>query len=370
MAYGDLEKLYLFLDFLDLPFSKREGLLTAFSETELFALFGERSHKLSPFLGERLDSLGEAKERFRDFLESLREKGVTAVCRCSPAYPDLLRNVGDPPLALYAVGEISLLTSRCVAVVGRRACRRKSLDYTRNFAEELARAGLTVVSGMADGCDAEAHRGALEVGGNTIAVLAGGFDHVYPQSNLGLFREITEKGLVISEKPPSYRAQRHDFLLRNRIVAGLSEGVLVTCAAERSGTLSTANAALEAGRELFVIPGDPDAEDSAGTNRLIKQLAGALVTEPADILSALGLEPPDESRDSEEIPKVGEPQSLILDVLREEELHINEIAAALGQTYAELAPLLSLMEIQGLIERLPANLYRKKITHTGRKGTK
>ena len=365
MKYSKEEKLDLFLDFLELPASRREQLYTAFSPEDLFSLLRAEAEALSPFLQERAPRLREVKEAFPDFLRGLEERSITAVCRRSAAYPEQLRGIAASPFVLYCRGDLSLLSSRCLAVVGRRACRRKSMDITERFAGVLAAAGLTVVSGMADGCDAAAHRGALAAGGKTVAVLAGGFDHVYPQSNLGLFREICAKGLAVTERMPGYRALRHDFLRRNRIVAGLCEGVLVTCAAERSGTLSTAGAALDAGRELFVIPGDIDAEDSAGTNRLIRELQGALVTCPEDILGALGLKSP-VPRGTEETPAPGKLEKTVLDVLRDGELHINEIAAALDMEYAGLAALLSVMEIGGLVERLPGNAYRSKIQNTGR----
>lgn len=365
MGYSDGEKLDIFLDYLGIPAQKRERLTAKYAEEELVSLLKSESAKLAPFLGAQAADLRKAKSGFAEFLRGLDARGIFAVTRRSPAYPANLLEISSPPFVLYGIGDLSLLATRRLAIVGRRACRRKSLEMTERFAGELAAAGLTVVSGLADGCDAAAHRGALAAGGKTIAVLAGGFDHVYPQSNLGLFREICRTGLVLSENPPAYRAQRHDFLLRNRIVSGISEGVLVTCAAERSGTLSTANAALEAGRELFAIPGDIDAEDCVGTNRLIKELQGALVTCPEDILFALGMESREKPPSLPEEPP-GEDENSILRVLRDGELHINEIATALGMEYAGLSALLSVMEIKGQIERLPGNAYRVKIWKTGK----
>lgn len=361
MSYTDEEKLHLFLDELGVPRAKRRALLAAFKRETLFDLLRSRSPALSPYLGDRAADLGRVREGFAALLQGLRERGITAVTLDSPGYPELLRQTADPPFVLYCIGDCSLLRAKSVAVVGRRACRRKFLDLTERFAGELAAAGLVVVSGLAEGCDAAAHRGALQTG-KTVAVLAGGSDHVYPQSNLELYREICRSGLAVSESPPGRTAMRHDFLQRNRIVAGLALGTLVTCAAERSGTLSTANETLAAGRELFVLPGDVDSEDSQGTNRLIREAQGALVTRPEDILETLGVAPAERTPRRAEIPRLDEdsPQKAVLDVLSEEELHINEIAEKLGSDFARLAPLLSVMEIEGRIERLPSNRYRRK----------
>ena len=357
MNYSQTEKFDLFLDFLELPGTRRRALLERYSVPELQERF--RSGKdLEGLLGDRAGNFARVREEFPDRLARLDAAGIRALTGNSEGYPKSLAPLADRPFVLYCIGDISLLNTRCLSVVGRRACRAKWLDLTERFAETFARNGLTVVSGLAEGCDAAAHRGALKADGKTVAVLAGGLDCVYPQSNIELFREIAEKGLVVSEHAPGFRPMRHDFLLRNRIVAGLSEGTLVTCAAERSGTLATASDALEYGRELFVLPGDVESEDSRGTNRLIRDAQGALVTCPEDVLHALGIVP--ETGGAPPEKELTPAQKSLLDVLTGEELHINEIAVRLNTEAFRLLPLLSVMEIQGLVERMPSNVYRIK----------
>jgi DNA processing protein len=211
--------------------------------------------------------------------------------RLDPAFPRLLAAIHDPPATLYVRGSAGphLLHQPAVAVVGARACSSYGRSVARSLARDLARAGLVVVSGMARGIDGDAHRGALEGGGPTVAVLGCGIDRDYPAAHAELARRIVEAGLVVSEYEPGIEPAPWRFPARNRIIAGLCRATLVVEARERSGALITADFALEEGREVLAVPGEITSSLSAGTNALLR-LGATPVTCVEDVLEAYGLE--------------------------------------------------------------------------------
>jgi DNA processing protein len=216
---------------------------------------------------------------------------VWRIARRDPAFPSLLGAIHDPPAQLFLRGsaDASLLSRPAIAVVGARACSSYGRSVTRSLARDVAAAGLVVVSGMARGIDGEAHRGALEGGGRTIAVLGCGIDRDYPAAHAELARRITESGgLVVSEYEPGVEPAPWRFPARNRIIAGLCRATLVVEARERSGALITADFALEEGREVFAVPGEITSSLSAGTNGLIK-LGATPVGSAADVLEVYDL---------------------------------------------------------------------------------
>lgn len=221
-------------------------------------------------------------------LQLIEKHQVQVVTFKDEAYPELLKTLFDPPGVLYIKGALSEKDRIAVAVVGSR----KSSSYGRLIAEKLAAdlvsKGVTVVSGLAKGIDSFAHRGALRGGGRTIAVLGNGVDYIYPEENKKLYEEIAERGAVISEFPLGTPPDRKNFPIRNRIISGLSLGIVVVEAGDRSGALITADQALEQGREVFAIPGNISSYTSRGTHRLIKQGA-KLVETVEDILEELSL---------------------------------------------------------------------------------
>ncbi|MCR5186051.1 MAG: DNA-processing protein DprA, partial [Clostridia bacterium] len=202
----------------------------------------------------------------------------------SEKYPILLKNIDNPPQRLYAEGNLELLNSNAISVIGSRACSVDGIKYAKQFSKELASMGITIISGMAVGIDTSAHVGCLEVGGNTIAVLGCGLNNIFPKQNIKLYHRILENnGLVISEYPPDAAANSARFLERNRIVSGLSIGVLVIEAAHRSGTSVTASLAQKQHKSIFCLPHDLKDKHGVGTNRLIKNGA-SLVTCTNDII--------------------------------------------------------------------------------------
>jgi DNA processing protein len=221
--------------------------------------------------------------------QKMAATGTTAITLGDPRYPELLRQIFDPPLILFARGDLTLLRSTGFAVVGTRRPTPYGLGVAEKISADLARAGLTIVSGMARGIDTGAHKGALSAGGKTIAVLGCGADVVYPSENRKLSTEIIEKGLMLSEFPMGSVAFPQNFPIRNRIIAGMSIGLLVVEGAQYSGSAITAKLALDQGRELFAIPGNISSKLSWGPNLLIKQGA-KLVQDWNDVIVDLPAE--------------------------------------------------------------------------------
>ena len=236
----------------------------------------------------------------RASLEQLAAGGFRFLPRSSPDFPPLLRAIHDPPPGLFLRGEAQpdLLARASVAIVGARACSGYGASVARSLGRELAAAGLIVISGLARGIDAEAHRGALEANGVTVAVLGCGIDRDYPAAHAELARRVAATGLIVSEYAPGVEPAPWRFPARNRIVAGLCAGTVVVEARERSGALITADLALEEGREVFTVPGEITSALSAGTNDLLK-LGASPLTSPGDVLSSFGIErEPDDEESS------------------------------------------------------------------------
>jgi DNA processing protein len=255
------------------------------------------THLVRPPSGARWSGF---RRRFdeREYLARLAADEYRFLARSSPGFPRLLQAIHDPPAGLFVRGgaEPELLSRPAVAVVGARACSGYGASVARSLAHELAAAGLVVVSGLARGIDGEAHRGALEANGRTVAVLGCGIDRDYPAAHADLARRVAATGLIVSEYAPGVEPAPWRFPARNRIVAGLCATTVVVEARERSGALITADLALEEGREVFAVPGEITSSLSAGTNDLLKMGAGPL-TAAADVLSVFGIEPETEQRD-------------------------------------------------------------------------
>jgi DNA processing protein len=266
--------------------------------------------------------------------------------RTDPRFPERLRAIFDPPRTLYlrGAGEPGLLGRRAVAVVGARSCSPYGAQVARMVGRELAAAGLVVVSGLARGIDGEAHRGTLEAGGLTLAVLGCGIDRDYPASNVRLSRRIEESGLVVSEYGPGVEPAPWRFPARNRIIAGLSEAVVVVEARERSGALITADFALEEGREVFAVPGEITSSLSAGTNALLK-LGAAPLTAADDVLDALGIVRPAQSRAVEVSPAAAE----VLELVRESPRGADELTARGPLDAGSVSVALTELELAGLV---------------------
>jgi DNA processing protein len=277
------------------------------------------------------------------FLVSLRKRGLRWIGRSDPGFPPLLAAIHDPPPGLFlrGAGQSELLTKTAVAVVGARSCSPYGSQVARACARELAAAGLVVISGLARGIDGEAHRGALEAGGITIAVLGCGVDRDYPAAHRELAGRVGERGLVVSEYAPGVEPAPWRFPARNRIVAGLARAAVVVEARERSGALITADFALEQGRDVFAVPGEIMSALSAGTNALLG-LGAAPYTSPHDVLDALGIEAIEPA-----MPELGPEAERVLVRLREFAAGADELQRSTGLGAAALAAALTELELAG-----------------------
>jgi DNA processing protein len=273
-------------------------------------------------------------------------------------YPSWLTKTHDPPYVLYYRGDLDCLNGLCIAIVGSRHASTYGKTQSRRFGRELGEQGITIVSGMARGIDTEAHLGALEAGGRTAAVLGCGLDVIYPPENKQLYKEITEHGVVLTEFPPHTHPEPGNFPMRNRVIAGLSRGVLVVEAQQRSGALITVDFALEQGRDVFAVPGQINNKNSEGTNNLIKQGA-CLVTEINDILSEYGLDKEETGMQQGNLFDASPEEKRIMDLLSAESIHFDDLIYKSKLTIGELSTVLLQLELKGIIKALPGNYYVK-----------
>ena len=277
----------------------------------------------------------------------------------SEAYPALLSEIDGAPPSLFVEGGILREDDQAVAIVGTRKCSAYGRQVARRLAGDLARRGFTIISGMAEGIDGEAHRGALEAGGRTIAVMASGADITYPRSHRGLRQEIAGNGAVVTEFAFGAAPLRERFPSRNRVVSGLCMGVVVVEAPARSGALITARHAGEQGREVCAVPGNVTSPLSHGCHMLIKD--GARLVEAAeDVVEGLGVmleAVPERSRSSAEQPELTGDEAAIMKTLSFEPRQVDEIAEVTGLRTAAVNATLMMLEMKGLVRRFPGNTY-------------
>jgi DNA processing protein len=308
-------------------------------------------------------------------LVQIERHGIRLVPFGSPEYPARLATILDPPPLLYLKGELTAADDRAVAIVGSRACTSYGKRVTEKLAAGLAAAGWTVVSGLARGIDGVAHRAALDAGGRTLAVLAGGLGKIYPPEHADLAARVAGQGALLTETPMTVDPQPGMFPARNRIVSGLSRGVVIVEANVKSGALITATHAAEQGREVFVIPGNVDSPASAGCLDLIRK-GGRLVRSVDDILEDLqGLStpaakpkpatlfdtapPPPPPEPAGPPPGLDAVQQRVWDALTEPR-HADELARELGVGAAELAVTLTKLEMKKAVRRLPGNRWERR----------
>ncbi len=328
------------------------------SRKELLQVRGIREQQVSGlFSGAHTVADGQRE------LDRLTAAGAYALSFEDFSYPPLLRQLPDPPPVLYVFGRKELLSRPAVAIVGSRAATTYGRKIAFSLASKLSSSLLTVVSGLALGIDAEAHAGALTGGGSTVAVLGCGLDVVYPRENLKLFRKIIETGAVVSEYPLGTRPEGFRFPARNRIIAGLCKGVVVVEAAKRSGSLITAQIALDCGREVFAVPGHIDSCKSEGTHWLLKQGA-KLVQGAADIVEELDIScplgSPEKTASNQENCSGLDPDALALLGHLDSYPQMREgLLDKTGFSPARVSELLLFLELDGWIEVLPGDRVRK-----------
>jgi len=301
--------------------------------------------------------------RLQILTERLAAGNAWLLTLLDPDYPPLLRAIPDPPVLLYGLGHRP--DGEALAVVGSRHPSATGRRAAATLAGEVAGHGIAIVSGLARGIDTAAHRGALDAGGTTVAVLGCGIDRVYPPENAELFARIRADGTILSEYPPGSEPLAGHFPGRNRIISGLSRGTLIVEATPDSGSLITAEMALEQGREVLAVPGSIDRPTSIGPNRLIKDGAHP-VTEGADILTLLWPQQTPRSIGTAErfAATLAGPARSVWLALDGEPQHIDELAGRLGLTAGELSAILLHLELQGGVEQLPGARYQRSSNPT------
>ncbi|MCP2520077.1 DNA-processing protein DprA [SCandidatus Aminicenantes bacterium Aminicenantia_JdfR_composite] len=304
-------------------------------------------------------------EAFRN-LSEVYKKNYEVITIGDEEYPDLLKEIYDPPIVIYCYGKKEVLNQPCIAIVGTR----KPTPYGRAVAEkissELAERGLVIVSGLARGIDSCAHRASLNVGGNTIAVLGSGIDYVYPKENISLFKKIADSGAIITEFPLGSPPHSFHFPIRNRIISGISLAVVVVEAAKRSGSLITARLALEQNREVMAVPGNVTSEYSYGANWLIKNGAKP-VTSWEDIVEELPAPLKEEillkeKEKKREIIKLSPEEERVLNVLKpDEKIHIDVLSQKTDFSISELLSILLNLELKDMVIQHPGKYFQRKI---------
>lgn len=290
--------------------------------------------------------------------QEIMEKGIQVITFREKGYPESLRHIHAPPALLYVRGKVSFQEEKRIAIVGSRKCTPYGRKIVQEISRYLAQQGVTVVSGMALGIDTLAHWSCLKAGGSTTAVLGCGLDVPYPRENQGLAKEISEKGMLISEFPPGTSPLPRNFPMRNRIISGLSLGVVVVEAAEKSGALITADCALEQGREVFAVPGNIDSPYSRGCNRLIKE--GAVMLEsPVDILQEFGYDVVYESA-PQGIPHLTLQEKKLWNLITSQPIHVDSLKAQSGLSSREVNAHLTNFELKGIVKQLPGKYFVKR----------
>ena len=300
------------------------------------------------------------EDQLNDWIIELEEKEIEFYSYWHPRYPRLLREISDPPLGIYVRGELPDDDIDTVAIIGARKCSRYGATVAYDIAKELGKTNVVVVSGMARGIDSEGHKGIMDGGGKTIAVLGCGVDICYPPENQELMQRIAENGCVISEFAPGMPAMPGNFPSRNRIIAGLSKMVVVVEAGKKSGTLITADLALDYGRDVFVVPGNVTSALSKGTNELIKQ-GCPIITEGNDILIALGIAYKEEEKVKFKIKSaenISAEEKEIYDLMEAETpISAETLCRKLHKDIQDVQYILSLLELSGYIIKIPQAGY-------------
>jgi DNA processing protein len=305
------------------------------------------------------------------------EHGISILTLGDSSYPEYLRHIDDPPIVLFGRGRIELLANHVLfGIVGARKASNSSINSGYAVARDLARNGVTVVSGLATGIDYYAHKGALDGSGGTIAVLGNGIDLVYPKSNRDMYERIEDEGLLLSEFPIGTEPLKYNFPKRNRVISGLSRGILVVEATVKSGALITANYALDQGREVMALPGRAGSDSFQGNNRLIKEGAH-LVEDAEDICAILGVEYKEASRITAKGPHISgitasgitasgsnalpfsPMECTILSVIGDDLVNIEEIEKNMKGPISKIASALTMLELKGAVIQYPGKNYTR-----------
>ncbi len=321
--------------------------------------------KVSALNENNIQSIISAKDEkiINSYIDELKREDIKFIALNNKNFPYLLKNIPEPPIGIYVKGVLPSDDTAKVSIIGARRCSEYGASNAYKIAKELACNNIIVVSGMADGIDSMAHRGAIDGNGITIAVLGNGVDICYPSGNKSLRDKILKSGCIISEYPPKTLPYAAHFPARNRIISGLSKAVAVIESEKRSGTLITVGQALEQGRDVFAMPGNINSKLSEGTNELLKQGAYVL-TETNDILNILGIENKKNNKNissSEKNISLAYNEKLVYDCISLEPITLDEIIVKTNLKIQSIQYILTVLELNGYIQRLSGQKYIRSL---------
>ena len=361
ISYTNDEKALIFLSQFDFMTNKRyQDILELYdSPKDILNINLAKTIDLKSILKNYYEIFIDTLKNFNEktFFEILNKRGINCLTILSSNYPDSLKRLAQPPFVLYYVGNIDLLKTNIVAMVGTRNPSIYGKLVTEKFSKALAEKELTIVSGLASGIDKISHEGALSVNGNTIAVLGGGFDHIFPAMNINLARDIAKKGLIITEYFLNVAPTKYTFPARNRIIAALSNAIIITEAGKKSGSLYTMEFGAEIGVETYCVPGNITNELSYATNDLIKRGVAGCITTPDDILSIFGLKTEKAKKSISNDLQMSIEESTICNLLKNGEKTFDFLQEKTGYSTQNLNISLTSLEISGIIKKLAGNSY-------------
>lgn len=355
-TFSNNEKALLYLDYLQIGRKKVEKLLSL--KCGLYNAINDLSNYLvKEILGDKISVLQENdfNRTVNEIINYLNSKEISVTTFISGTFPERLKHILPVPQVLYYKGDLSIAKeNNILGVVGTRKPSRYGRWVAEEFCTTLAENNVITISGLAFGIDSEVARKTLLVKGKTIAVLGGGLEEIYPSANVGLAKDIVRNGgLLLSEYFPNRKPTKYTFPERNRIISGLSRGVLVIEAGLGSGSLITANMAIDQGKELFVVPGNIDSKESKGSNKLIMELPETFTSSPDQILNSFGLVKEYEK----EYYQCSIEEKRVLDAISGDPKPFDELCEILMEDSKNLNLLLTQMEISGIIKKLPGNYY-------------
>ena len=356
------DKALLWLDSYDfMSYKKKDKLLNLFEYPgdilELKTFNDKKEYILNILTEEEFNILKTQATDYviNEIINNLNRLGISFITCFSDKYPYYLKNIDTPPYVIYYKGDISLLKTDCFAIVGSRHITNYCKLVTEKFTKDLVQADFTIVSGLASGVDTVAHSITLANKGKTIAVLAGGLDEIYPPTNNNLAKQIIENnGLLITETRPGKRTESYMFPIRNRIIAGLSKGILITEAQEKSGVIHTKNYALEYGKDVFAVPGNITSQTSVGANRMIVNGQAKAVITSEDILEEYDI---CLQKKAKAVYNLSLEESIIINVLTTGEKSFQELVELTKLPVKTLNSLLTTLSIREIIKQLAGNIY-------------
>ena len=348
------DRLLVFMSNFELSIKKQEMILESLDDFSVDSVLSNPV-ALQILTREELHKMAESYDRHAldSAIENMQKNGIKLVTIFNDDYPEKLKDLPDRPLLLYAKGDLSLASKKSIGMVGTRMPSNYGRIVAEKFAGKLAESGLVIVSGLCYGIDEISHRKTLESGGKTIAVVGSGFASIYPATNAVLAEEIAQKGLLLSEYPPSFKAKRYTFPRRNRIIAGLSDGVLIVEAGFKSGTVHTKEYALEYGKDIFAVPGNITSSKSELTNALIKSGQAECTLSPNEIIDFYGMK----KTSKQKVAVLSFDEQNIVSLLQDGEKDFDFLARKSKIPVNILNSCLTTLEIRGLIRKLPAQTY-------------